>query len=77
MREELVRLRKQLGLVQEIVADQLGISRSFYGHIETGARNPTYFQAKKLAELFGVRVEDIFFEVDSFRMKQNHQPKAG
>ncbi|MCB8818654.1 helix-turn-helix transcriptional regulator [Desulfosporosinus shakirovi] len=70
MRRELINLRDKAKLTQETVAAELGISRSSYGHIETGARNPTYFQAKKIAKLFGVLVEDIFFECDSFRMKQ-------
>ncbi|KUO71682.1 MAG: hypothetical protein APF81_22860 [Desulfosporosinus sp. BRH_c37] len=70
MRRELINLRDKARLTQETVAAKLGISRSSYGHIETGARNPTYFQAKKIAKLFGVLVEDIFFECDSFRMKQ-------
>jgi len=70
MRQELINLRVKAGLTQETVASKIGISRSSYGHIETGVRNPTYFQAKQLAKEFGVLVEDIFFECDSFRMKQ-------
>lgn len=70
MRQELISLRDKAGLTQENVATEIGISRSSYGHIETGARNPTYFQAKKIAKLFGVVVEEIFFECDCFRMKQ-------
>ncbi|MBO8168171.1 MAG: helix-turn-helix transcriptional regulator [Thermoanaerobacteraceae bacterium] len=70
MREKLIKLREKANLTQEEVARQLGISRSFYGHIETGQRNPTYGLAKKIAKLFNVEVENIFFDAESYRMKQ-------
>ena len=32
------RIRKQKGLTQEVLAEQVGISASFIGHIERGSR---------------------------------------
>ncbi|MEL7567532.1 MAG: helix-turn-helix domain-containing protein [Dehalobacterium sp.] len=70
MRDKLVALRKQkekeLGykLTQEKVASQLNISRSFYNMIETGDRDPRLQLAKKIADFFGVKMEEIFFNED-------------
>lgn len=71
MRQELITLRERAGLTQEDVASRVGVSRSFYGHIETGMRNPTYGLAKKIASVFDTTVDSIFFDPDGFRMKQN------
>lgn len=70
MRQKLTALRKQRNMTQQEVANKLGISRSFYGFIETGLRNPTYGLAKKIAEIFEVTPEEIFYDLDGFRMKQ-------
>lgn len=71
MRKKLIQLRKSRGVTQYEVAKTLGISRSFYGHIEKGLRNPTYGLAKRIAEIFGVKIEDIFLDQESFRLKQD------
>ncbi|MGB9662428.1 MAG: helix-turn-helix transcriptional regulator [Moorellaceae bacterium] len=65
MRARLIALRKEKGLTQQQVADMLGITRSFYGMIETGDRNPTLDLAKRIAEIFGTGIEDLFFTSDS------------
>ena len=58
-------MRQRRGLSQSQVANKLGITRSFYGMIETGDRNPTLGLAKKIAEFFQVNIEDIFFDDSS------------
>lgn len=68
-RLKLIELRENANLTQEDMAERLGISRSFYGHIETGTRNPSYGLARKIANIFGVNVDDVFFDLDCFRMK--------
>lgn len=80
MREKLVALRKQKGkelgyrLTQEKVASQLNISRSFYNMIETGDRDPRLQLAKKIADFFGVKMEEIFFnENDSTNNKETNK----
>lgn len=62
MRKKLIELRKGNNLSQEQMANFLGISRAFYGMIETGKRNPTLNLAKKIAEIFKVDIEEVFFE---------------
>jgi len=74
MRARLIELRENRKLTQEEMAELLGISRSFYGHIETATRNPTFGLAKKIAMIFGVPVEEIFFDLEGFRMKQRSGP---
>lgn len=40
-REELIKVRKSLGLTQADMAAAAGVHRSYYGLIENGNRNPT------------------------------------
>ena len=77
MRNKLIELREQKGLTQEEVAEIVGISRSFYSLIESGLRNPTYGLAKKIAHFFNEDIENLFFDLDSFRMKQNNNALTG
>lgn len=76
MREKLVQLRKRREMTQEEVARCIGVSRGFYSLIESGLRNPTYGLAKKIAKVFGVDPEDLFLDLDGFRMKPQDKPQA-
>lgn len=49
MREWLKKIREDKGLTQEDVAKMVGISRSTYGHIESGERGATVSNAQKIA----------------------------
>ncbi|MFY0742125.1 helix-turn-helix transcriptional regulator [Solibacillus silvestris] len=49
MRDWLKIIREEKGLTQENVANMVGISRSTYGHIESGERGVTVSNAKKIA----------------------------
>ncbi len=49
MRYWLKIFREKKGLTQEEVAKLVGISRSAYGHIESGERGVTVTNAKKIA----------------------------
>lgn len=62
MRDLLIRKRKELDLTQVEVAEKLDITRAFYSHIETGTRNPTLKLAKKIADFFDMKIDDIFFD---------------
>ncbi|WP_276662294.1 helix-turn-helix transcriptional regulator [Syntrophomonas wolfei] len=44
------------------VADDLGITRQMLGAIESGKRNPSLKLAQKIADYYGVSIEEIFFE---------------
>ena len=54
--------REDQGLTVNQVAVTLGISASFYYKIEQGMRNPTILLAKRIAELLGKGVDQLFFD---------------
>ena len=60
----LAEARKQARYSQQAVADQLGISRQTYIRMEKNPDDITISDARALAELYGVSVEDIFFASD-------------
>ncbi|MBQ9003502.1 MAG: helix-turn-helix transcriptional regulator [Eggerthellaceae bacterium] len=60
----LVEARKHARYSQEQVASHLGISRPTYSKMEQDPEIVTIEDAKKLSELFGVPVGDIFFGSD-------------
>lgn len=60
MRNKIKYLRKELGLRQEDVANQLGVTRQTIIAIENNKYNPTLELAMKLARLLKTPVEEIF-----------------
>lgn len=50
-----------MGLSQRQVAEAVGISQSSYAMIEGGHRHPRKEVEKKLADFFGVTVDELFF----------------
>ena len=61
IREGLRIRRKKKGLTQKELAQELGMSRSFYGLIETGLREPSMDVAIKMARYFDTTIEDLFY----------------
>ena len=61
MRVWLKSIREEKGLTQENVANMVGISRSTYGHIESGERGVTVSNAKKIASALNFKWT-LFFE---------------
>lgn len=61
---QLVEARKQKRMTQEEVAGYLGISRPTYAKMEATPEIIQIKDARKLADLFGVEVNDIFFASD-------------
>ena len=51
--------RKKSGLSQEMVAEKLGISRQTVSKWETNDTVPDIYQAKKLAKLYNVSLDDL------------------
>lgn len=47
---------------QQDIAKLLSITTSHYGFIETGARRPSLKLAKKISDLYGKSISEIFFE---------------
>ena len=52
-------LRMERGLSQSFIGEKLGLSRPSYTAIEQGTRELTLQEAEKLAELFGISIEEF------------------
>jgi transcriptional regulator with XRE-family HTH domain len=59
----LTELRKGRNLSQEELAKQIGCSQSLIAHIESGTKDPGKENKIKLAKLFGVTVDYLFYEL--------------
>ena len=46
---------------QKDLAKKIGVTRQAYGFYESGMAKRPLDKAKKLADIFGVSIEDIFF----------------
>ena len=57
--EFIQQLRKKNNLTQGFLANKIGISRPTYMQIERGKREPTISEAKKLADIFDVSLENF------------------
>ena len=55
-------LRSNMQLTYKDVADMLKISKTYYWQIENGKRRLTYEFAKKIASIFNLKPDDIFYE---------------
>lgn len=60
MRNTLSVLRQEAGLTQAELADKLGVSRQTVISIERGRFDPSLPLAFKIAEQFGLKIEDVF-----------------
>ncbi|QOX62465.1 helix-turn-helix transcriptional regulator [Anoxybacterium hadale] len=60
MKNRIKELRKNLGLRQEDMAAQLGVTRQTINAIENNKYNPTLDLAMKIAKLLELPVESIF-----------------
>jgi len=60
MNNRLKDLRGELGWSQGDLGERLGVSRQSVNAIETGRYDPSLPLAFKIAELFGLAIEEIF-----------------
>ena len=58
-KSEIKRLRESLGLSQQYMADTLGMSRPSYDKVETGTKDLTVAEARKLSEELGASFDAI------------------
>ena len=65
MKNRMEEKRKAQGLTHQQLAALLGVSRQTIISLESGKYNPSILLAHRIAQTFGVRIEDIFlFEED-------------
>ena len=60
MKNRIEEKRKTQGMTQQQLAVLLGVSRQTIISLESGKYNPSILLAHKIAQTFGVRIEDIF-----------------
>lgn len=60
MKNRLEELRKEKGIKQEELAAAMEVSRQTIGSLENGRYNPSLILAFKLAQYFGLSIEEIF-----------------
>jgi transcriptional regulator with XRE-family HTH domain len=53
------KIRKAKGLTQEQLAEKIGTSTPWIGHIETGRELPNLKLLQKIARALGVKVKDL------------------
>jgi len=56
------KLREKNQLTQEYLAAQIGVSRPTYAQIEQGQRGLTVTEAKKMADIFSLALDDFLAE---------------
>lgn len=60
VRNHVRRHRRQLDVTQQELADRVGVTRQTILSVERGRYNPSVGLALRLAEVFGVSVEELF-----------------
>ena len=66
MKNRLEELRKNRGIKQEELDSVLEVSRQTIGSLENGRYNPSILLAFKIANFFGMSIEEIFiYEEDA------------
>ncbi|MDD3048663.1 MAG: helix-turn-helix transcriptional regulator [Bacilli bacterium] len=62
MLKKLKEIRMAKGYTHQYMAGLLGISKAFYWQIENNKRNLSYRMAVKIAAIFELKPDDIFYE---------------
>ena len=62
MIEQLKKVREQSKLTAAEVAEKVGITKGYYSMIENGKRGLSYTIAVKIADVFDMKPDEIFFE---------------
>jgi len=60
MKNRLEEIRKEKGINQEQLANELEVSRQTISSLEKGRYNPSIILAFKIARYFGMSIEEIF-----------------
>jgi putative transcriptional regulator len=60
---KLKKLRESKNFTYQQMADKLKISKAFYWQLERNKRRLSYDLAIKIAAIFGLKPDDIFYEV--------------
>lgn len=78
--DNIVRMRKDKGLTQVGFAKSLHVTQSAVSHWESGRSVPDAIQMRRIAEFFGVTVDDLMMDiprepVDTVKVEPEPAPK--
>ncbi|MBE6159706.1 MAG: helix-turn-helix transcriptional regulator [Lactobacillales bacterium] len=62
MNSKLKKIRMKNNYTSKNMADILGISKPFYSQIENGRRRLSYDMAVKIANIFKMKPDELFYE---------------
>ena len=60
MKNRIEEIRNEKGVRQEDLARLMGVSRQTISSLENGRYNPSIMLAHKIAQYFGMAIEDVF-----------------
>ena len=60
MKNNIEKLRKEMGLIQQALGEKLEVSRQTIISLESGKYNPSLILAYNLSVVFNCTIEDIF-----------------
>ena len=60
MKNRIEEIRNEKGIRQAELAKQLGVSRQTISSLENGRYNPSILLAHKIAQYFGMTIEEVF-----------------
>ena len=60
MKNRIESIRKERGILQDELANALGVSRQTISSLENGRYNPSIMLAYRIAKYFGMTIEDVF-----------------
>ena len=68
MKNRIEEIRKEKGIRQEEFAKSMGVSRQTISSLENGRYNPSIVLAYKIAQYFGMTIEEVFiFEEEDLK----------
>ena len=63
--------RQKTGLSQEKFALKIGMDRTYYASVESGKRNISIINIKKIADGFGISLSDLFSAIYNYKEAEN------
>lgn len=68
MKNRIEEIRKERGIRQDEIAKSMGVSRQTISSLENGRYNPSIMLAYKIAQYFGMTIEEVFiFEEEDLK----------
>lgn len=63
--------RQKTGLSQEKFALKIGMDRTYYASVESGKRNISIVNIKKIADGFDTSLSELFSAIDNYKEDEN------